>query len=124
VTHGKAPKSLAAVRVGATLFGVVALAFASLIVPDRLLFSFGFAILLVGVALSPPYPIPGGGITSIGSILMAGAPTGDVTAWAGRRLIDTAFGCAIALVATYLLWPRDPEAEETVPVAPSPSPGV
>lgn len=122
LTTGKAPKSLAAVRVGGTLFGVVALAFASLVVPDRLLFSFGFVILLVGVALSPPYPIPGGGLTSIGSILMAGAPTGDVTGWAGRRLVDTALGCAIALVATYLLWPHDREEQETVPVAPSPSP--
>ena len=50
------------------------------------------------------------------SILMAGAPTGDVTAWAGHRLLDVALGCAIALVATYLLWPSDRETEETVPV--------
>ena len=46
-TTRKAPKSLAAVRVGATLFGVVALALASLVAPDRLLFSLGFAILPV-----------------------------------------------------------------------------
>ena len=88
-----------------------------------MLFSLGFAILLAGVALSPPYPIPGGGLTSIGSIQMAGAPTGDVSGWAGRRLLDTALGCAIALVATYLLWPHDREAEETVP-APATSLGV
>jgi hypothetical protein len=123
LTTGKAPKSLAAVRVGGTLFGVVALALASLVVPDRVLFSLGFLTLLAGVALSPPYPIPGGGLTSIGSILMAGAPTGDVTGWAGNRLLDTALGCAIALLATYLLWPRDREAPEPVPVVASPSPG-
>jgi hypothetical protein len=29
---------------------------------------------------------------------------------------DTIVGCAIALVATYLLWPRDKESEQTVPV--------
>jgi hypothetical protein len=55
-------------------------------------------------------------LISIGSILLAGAPTGDVASWAGHRLLDTILGCAIALVATYLLWPRDREAKESVPV--------
>lgn len=34
-------------------------------------------------------------------------------------MIDTLVGCAIALIATYLLWPRDDETEaaEAVPVA-------
>jgi MFS family permease len=117
LTTGKTPKNLALVRVGSTLFGVVLLAFASLVVPDKALFSLGVVILFGGIGLSPPYPIVGGGLTSVGSILLAGAPTGDVTGWAGNRLLDTMAGCAIALVATYLLWPRDREAEETVPVA-------
>jgi MFS family permease len=117
LTTGKAPKDLAFVRVGSTVFGVVLLAVASLVVPDRLLFSLGVIILFGGIGLSPPYPIVGGGLTSVGSILLAGAPTGDVTGWAGNRLLDTIVGCAIALVATYLLWPRDREAKETVPVA-------
>ena len=116
LTTGKAPKDLAAVRVASTLFGVVALAVVSLVVPDRLLFSLGVVILFSGIGLSPPYPIVGGGLTTIGSILMAGAPTGDVTSWAGNRLVDTVIGCAIALAATYLLGPRDREEEETVPV--------
>lgn len=38
LTTAKAAKDLAAVRVGSTLFGVVLLAFASLVVPDRVLF--------------------------------------------------------------------------------------
>jgi MFS family permease len=117
LSTGKTPKDLAAVRVGSTLFGVVVLAVASLVVPDRVLFSLGVVILFGGIGLSPPYPIVGGGLTSIGSILLAGAPTGDVTSWAGHRLLDTILGCAIAVAATYLLWPRDREAEETVPVA-------
>ena len=119
LTAGKAPKSLALVRVGAAVFGVVLLAAASLLVPDRVLFSLGAVILFGGIGLSPPYPIVGGGLTSVGSILLAGAPTGDVTGWAGNRLIDTIVGCGIALIAMYLLWPRDREAEatETVPVA-------
>jgi MFS family permease len=116
LSTGKTPKDLALVRVGSTLFGVVLLAVASLIVPDRVLFSFGVVILFAGIGLSPAYAIVGGGLTSIGSILMAGAPTGDVTGWAGHRLLDTIVGCGIALVATYLLWPRDREDRETVPV--------
>jgi uncharacterized membrane protein YccC len=47
--------------------------------------------------------------------LMAGAPAGAVGNWAERRLLDTLLGCAVALVATYLLWPRDSETEEVVP---------
>ena len=116
LTPGKTPASLAYARVGSTLFGVLLLAVASLVVPDRVLFSFGTVILFSGIGLSPTVPIVAGGLTSIGSILMAGAPTGNVDGWAQRRLLDTVVGCAIALVATYLLWPRDSEAEETIPV--------
>jgi uncharacterized membrane protein YccC len=119
LTTGKSPKSLALVRVGSTIFGVLLLAVASLVVPDRVLFSLGVVILFSGIGLSPPYPIVGGGLTAIGSILLAGAPTGDIAGWAGHRLLDTIVGCAIALVAMYLLWPRDRPAETTVPVAAS-----
>jgi uncharacterized membrane protein YccC len=115
LTTGKTPKDLAAVRVGSTLFGVVLLAVVSLVVPDRVLFSLGVVILFAGIGLSPAYVIIGGGLTSIGSILMAGAPTGDVTSWAGNRLLDTVIGCTVALLATYLLWPRDREDKEMVP---------
>jgi hypothetical protein len=31
------------------------------------------------------------------------------------RLLDTVIGCTIALLATYLLWPRDREDKETGP---------
>ena len=48
---------------------------------------------------------------------MAGAPTGAIGAWSTHRLFDTVLGCAIALLANYLFWPRDKEAEEPVPVA-------
>jgi uncharacterized membrane protein YccC len=88
----------------------------SFVVADRVLFSFGVVILFSGIGLSPPYPLIGGGLTTIGSVLLAGAPTGDVAGWAERRLLDTVVGCAVALVATYLLWPRDDTTEETVPV--------
>jgi uncharacterized membrane protein YccC len=116
LTTGKSPKGLVSARVGSTLFGVLLLAAASLVVPDRVLFSFGVVILLAGIGLSPPYPLVGGGLTAIGSILLAGAPTGDVDGWAVHRLLDTVVGCALALVATYLLWPSDEEEEAPVPV--------
>ena len=61
-------------------------------------------------------------MTSIGSILMAGAPTGAIGTWSTHRLLDTVVGCTIALAANYLLWPRDKEAEEAVPVGAEPTP--
>jgi uncharacterized membrane protein YccC len=100
------------------LFGVVLLAVASLVVPDRVLFSFGVVILFSGIGLGPAYPTVGGAFTSIGSILMAGAPTGAIGDWTQRRLLDTLVGCAIALAATHLLWPKDTEAQTPVTAAP------
>jgi uncharacterized membrane protein YccC len=115
LTPGKAPRDLAAIRVGSTLFGVLLLAVASLILPYELLFSLGIVILFSGVGLSPAYPIIGGGFTTIGSVLMAGAPTGAIGTWSSHRLLDTVIGCAIALVANYLFWPRDAEAPSARP---------
>jgi uncharacterized membrane protein YccC len=119
LTPGKSPKSLALARVGSTLFGVLLLAVGSLVIPDRVLFSCGVVILFAGVGLSPTYPVIAGGLTTIGSVLLAGAPTGAVGHWAGHRLLDTIVGCAVALIATYLFWPRDRKTAEAdaVPVA-------
>lgn len=116
LTPGKNQKSQTAVRVGSAIFGVLLLGVASLLFPDRALFSFGIVILFAGIGLGPAYPVFGGGLTTIGSVLLAGAPTGAIGDWAGRRVLDTAIGCAIALVATYLLWPSDEESDEPVPV--------
>src|SRR5262249_44962274 len=117
LTPGKTPTSLAAARVGSTVFGVLLLAAAPLIVPNQVLFSLGLVILLSGVGLSPAYPVSGAGFTTIGSVLLAGAPAGAIGTWSTHRLLDTVVGCAIALVANYLFWPRDSEAQEPVPVA-------
>src|SRR5262249_54322530 len=98
LTPGKTPRSLAAARVGSTVFGVLLLAAAPLIVPNQVLFSLGLVILLSGVGLSPAYPVIGGGFTTIGSVLLAGAPAGAIGTWSTHRLLDTVVGCAIALV--------------------------
>jgi hypothetical protein len=117
LTPGKTATSLAGAKVASTLFGVVLLAVASVILPNEVLFSFGTVTLLAGIGLGPPYPIVGGGLTAIGSILMAGAPTGAIGTWSTHRLLDTIVGCGVALLATYLLWPKDGETEEAVPAA-------
>jgi uncharacterized membrane protein YccC len=101
--------------VASTVFGVLLLAAASVIVPNDVLFSLGIVVLFVGIGLSPPYPMIGGGLTTIGSVLLAGAPTGAIGTWSTHRLLDTVVGCAVALISTYLLWPRDRETEATVP---------
>jgi MFS family permease len=122
LTPGKTPRNLAGIRVASTIFGVLLLAVASLIVPNEVLFSLGIVILFAGVGLSPSYPIVGGGFTTIGSVLMAGAPTGAIGTWSTHRLLDTVIGCAIALLANYLFWPGDRETKQPVPVASSVSP--
>ena len=43
--------------------------------------SLGIVILFSGIGLSPAYPVIGGGFTTIGSVLMAGAPTGAIGTW-------------------------------------------
>jgi uncharacterized membrane protein YccC len=117
LTPGKTPASAASARVASALFGVLLLGVASLLVPNEVLFSFGVVTLLGGVGLSPPYPLVGGGLTTIGSVLMAGAPTGAIGTWSTHRVLDTVVGCGIALIANYLLWPRDTEAQGAPPVA-------
>src|SRR5262249_13719103 len=74
LTPGKSPKSLASIRVASAVFGVLLLAAISLIVPDRVLFSLGAVILFAGIGYRPPYPIRGGGLTTIRTILLARRP--------------------------------------------------
>jgi hypothetical protein len=115
LTPGKNQKSLALVRVGTTLsawsFWPSSLSSCRIGCSSHS----GVVILFAGIGLSPAYQLIGGGLTTMGSVLLAGAPTGAVGNWAERRLVDTAVGCAVALIATYLLWPRDREVKEPVP---------
>ena len=115
LTSGKNQKSQTVVRVGSAIFGVLLLAVASLIFPDRVLFSLGIVILFAGIGLSPPYPVFGGGLTTIGSVLLAGAPTGAIGDWAGAA-------CSTRPSAARSHWSRrtfsgrDDKTDEPVPV--------
>lgn len=85
--------------------------------------------LVVGVAFSSPLPHVHqtmlGALAGVVAAAGASGPSGIarrialVAAVSERRLLDTLVGCGVALVATYLLWPRDTE-EDGVPVPSSP----
>ena len=53
LTPGKNPKSLASIRVASAVFRVLLLAVISLLVPDRVLFSFGLVILFARHRVQP-----------------------------------------------------------------------
>ena len=104
---GKSPIDVAAARAASTLIGVVVFSVLSLVVPDRVLFWLGIAFLVVGMVYAPVLPLIAGSASAMGAVILVGAPSGAVATWAGHRLIDTAVGCAIALIALYGLWPSD-----------------
>lgn len=104
---GKSASSVSIARVSSEIVGVVLLGLLSLVVPEGILLYAAFLLVLLGVAYNPTYPLLAGGLTAMGAILLVGAPTGRIADWAGHRLLDTAIGCALALVSMYVLWPRD-----------------
>jgi uncharacterized membrane protein YccC len=104
---GKSPASVAVAKVISTIVGVVLLGLLALVVPTSGLLALALVALLVGVAYTPTYPLIAGGLTAMGAVLLAGAPSGAIGTWAQHRLLDTAIGCALALGCMYLLWPRD-----------------
>jgi hypothetical protein len=104
---GKSPLEVAAMRVASTIVGVVLLGLFALVVPQAALLAIALVAVLAGILYSPTYPLLAGGLTSMGAVLLVGAPTGAIGEWAGHRLLDTAIGCGLALASTYLLWPRD-----------------
>lgn len=103
----KSPKEVAAARVISTVVGVVLLGLLAVVVPRPVLFASAGIAILLGMAYSRRYPVVASGLTAMGAILLAGAPTGAIGTWAGRRVLDTLIGAGLALAATYLLWPHD-----------------
>lgn len=113
---GKTPHTVALARVASTVLGVVLLGLLSLVVPHQVLFTAAFVLLFLGITYTKTYPVPAGALTAMGAILLAGTPTGAIGHWAGHRLLDTVVGCALALAATYLLWPHDKPDDDLQPV--------
>lgn len=107
LSSGKSPLSVALAKVVSTIVGVVLLGMLALVVPVAGLLTLAFVALLVGIDYSPRYPLLAGGLTAMGAVLLAGAPSGAIGTWAEHRLLDTLLGCALALGSMYLLWPRD-----------------
>lgn len=105
---GKAPLEVAALRSVATVIAVVLLGPAAAFAPVALLVAASAALLVGGVVFSGRYPLAGNVALAVAVVVAAGAPHGEIGAWATRRLIDTLAGCGLALAAIGLLWPRDP----------------
>lgn len=99
--------STALVRVAGTLLGVIALQVLALVVNVEVLIALGTLALLPGIAYSRRYPVLAGGLTAFAVVVFTGAPAQAIGTWATHRLWDTALGCALALAAQYLLWPRE-----------------
>lgn len=106
-TPAKLAVPTAVSRVGGTVLGVSLLGLLGLLLPVELLVLLAGLAMLPGIAYVRRYPLLSGGLLALSAIVAAGAPSGQIDEWASRRVVDTVLGCAIALAAQALLWPRD-----------------
>ncbi|MEZ5116313.1 MAG: FUSC family protein [Candidatus Nanopelagicales bacterium] len=104
---GRDPVQTAFVRVAGTLVGVIAIGLLSLVVPVGALVALAVVALLGALLYSQRQPTLSAAMSAAAAALLVGAPTGAVAEWGGFRLLDTAVGCGLALLAGYLLWPKD-----------------
>lgn len=111
---GKSPFELAAARVVSTVVGVAVLILASALLPLWVLVGGAVLLVLLGTAYKAAFPMLAAAATTMGAIVMVGAPAGSITGYAALRLVDTLAGAGIALAFSYLLWPADrPDADTT-----------
>jgi hypothetical protein len=113
--NGRSTLSSAIVRVTGTIAGVLVVALLSPLLPDPV--AVGLAILCVAgsIAASTKSSTVSAGLGAVAASVLAGVPSGNVLAYAGLRLLDTVVGAAIAIVAGYLLWPRQRPVDVPVP---------
>ncbi|MEQ6902918.1 FUSC family protein [Nocardioides sp. YIM 152588] len=109
---GKSTWEMSLGRVSATLLGVVVVAVLGELLPLGALLALAVLAFLFGQAYKPVVPLLGGAASSFAAVVFVGAPTANLGSTGAHRLVDTLIGVAIALAASYLLWPRD-RAEET-----------
>jgi uncharacterized membrane protein YccC len=103
---GRDPLVTALVRVVGTLVGVVAIGLLALVLPGGVLGGLSIGCLLGALLYSQRNPTLSAALSAAAVTLMVGAPSGSIPTWGGLRLLDTAVGCALAIAAGYLLWPR------------------
>lgn len=110
---GKSTLAAAALRVAATVLGVLVVDLAADLVPAAGLVAIAVAALLFGMAYKPVVPLLAGAASALSVVVLVGAPSGAIGSVASRRLLDTLIGAGLALASMYLLWPRDqPDASE------------
>ncbi|MCL8026573.1 FUSC family protein [Nocardioides bruguierae] len=112
---GKSTVEAAVVRVSATFLGVLLVPLTAQHLPTAVVLVLAVVCLLVGLAYQPVLPVLAGAVSALGVVLLVGAPTGAAEELALRRLVDTLVGAGLALVATYLLWPRDRPDDAAAP---------
>jgi hypothetical protein len=110
---GKSPFELAAARVVSTIVGVAVLILLSALLPVRVLVGGAVLMVLFGIAYKAAFPMLAAAATTMGAVVMVGAPAGSITGYAALRLVDTLAGAGIALAFAYLLWPADRPAADT-----------
>ena len=103
----KAVQRSAGTLVGAGLAIVV-----SLVLPDAILYpAVAGVILLVGLAFMQRNYVVTAAAMGAFIALEKGVPSHNVLGWAGLRVLDTAIGCVLAILVTYLILPARPRQE-------------
>ena len=106
----RAPWRQSLTAVLSAVIAVVVLSLAAGLVAPVPLAAVGVVLVLLGIVYKPPYPLLGTALTTLGAILVAGAP-GTTGQWAVHRLGDTLVGGAIALFCLYVPLPGDRERQ-------------
>jgi hypothetical protein len=104
---GKSTWESASARVVATVIGVALVDVVGGVVPTGVLLGVALAAVVAGIAYKPVVPVLADAATAFAVVAFTAAPAADVGTTGVRRLVDTLIGVTIALLATYLLWPRD-----------------
>jgi len=98
---------------GALLSVGVALSL-TFVLPTLAIYSLGIGALIYAVAVAARSTTHSDAAIAIAFLLFIGAPGADIAIYAGWRLIEVAAGFAVALLAGYVLWPR--QALTAVPI--------
>lgn len=113
--NGRSTLSSAIVRVTGTVAGVLVVALLSPVLPDPVAVGLAILCLAGSITASTKSSTVSAGLGAVAASVLAGIPSGQVVQYAGLRLLDTLVGAVIAIVAGYLLWPRQKPVDVPVP---------